>query len=725
MARNSTNVPATTTGQDPRHAAILEEAQKRFARCEAWEGKARSLWKEDVKFAEGDSDNLWQWPDDIRAPRETDSKPIITINKTRQHNLDILNDARQAKVGVKIIPTGGEATYESAEAFMGVVRAIEYRSNADSAYQHGLKHAVQGGIGYWRVMTGYAADDTFDLEIMVRRVKDPLLIYLDPDINEVDGSDMRFAFVTVLVPKDEAKRRYPKYADDLANTSFNGDDTWISPDHVRMAEYWRKVPSKDTLISYMNPLTAERSQARLSEIPAQLRKAILDDEDTKTREITVWKVEAITILGNKVVEEEDWPGIYIPIVRVIGEETCIDGVLDRKGHTRAIKDAQRMFNYNAAAFIEYGALQTKVPWVAPMEAIEDYMDEYWSTANTENHSVLPFNAWDEQGNQLPNPQRPQPPTGAPLYLEGMNVAAEWMRMVSGQYQADMGAPSNERSGKAINERRREGDMATFHYLDHQSTAIRYTGKIFIDLIPKIYDTERVMRYRGEDGNEVAIKIDPKLKGAVDSEQTETDQKVTIFNPNVGRYEVEADVGKSFATKRQEAFEAGTMILSQNQELTSIIGDLVFQAADFPGADEIARRLKRMVPAQALDEGENPQVAALQGQLQQAMDALTTMAKELKDKSVDQLTAQEKNAVAAYDSQTKRLSALKEALGLDPQGLRALVREVIVEAITTSDSGAALMPALSTDNYEDIPETIPQAMGGPAIDGAPPEPPPAA
>lgn len=714
------------------HAEILKEARDRFKRCEAWEANARKNWKADVKFAEGDSDNLWQWPDDVLTHRETDQKPILTINAVRQHNLDILNDARQAQVGVKIIPTGGEATYESAEAYMGVVRAIEYRSNAETAYQHGLRHAVQGGIGYWRLLTDYAADDSFDLEIMIRRVKDPMLIYLDPDIQEVDGLDAKFAFVTVMVPRDEAERRFPNHKDQLANTTIVGDTGWLTKDKVRIAEYWRRVPTEDTLVAFMNPTTGERAQGLLSEMrqaardsknpeAAALLKMILEDEFTQTRDVTRWKVECVTIVGDEVAEITPWLGIYIPIIRVVGEETVIDGQMDRKGHTRALKDAQRMFNYNASAFIEYGALQTKVPWVGPIEAVEDFMN-YWETANTENHSILPYNSLDEDGNQINAPTRPEAPRSAPLYLEGMNAAAQWMRMASGQHEADLGMPSNERSGKAINERRREGDMATYHYLDHQSIAIRATGKQLIDLIPKVYDTERVLRYKGDDGNEVAIQIDPKLSGAVDTKQVDADQQMTIFNPNVGRYEVEADVGKSFATKRQEAFEAGTQILAQNPELTNIIGDLLFQNADFPGADEIARRLKRLVPPQALDEGANPEVQALQGQLQEAVEALTAMAKQLEDKSADQRTSQEKVAVSGYDAITKRLGAVKEALALDPAGLRQLVREVIMEAIATSDSGAALEPALDVpETYKQIPEVMPAAMGGPAIDGAPPAP----
>lgn len=701
------------------HEKILKEARKRFRRVRDFESTARKRFVDDTKFAEGDSDNLWQWPEDIREPRVDDHRPCLTINKTRQHVLDILNDARQSKVSVKIIATGGQATYDSAQAYMGVVRAIEYRSNADTAYQLALRHAVQGGIGYWRVSVVYEDDDSFNLGLRIRRIKDPLLVYLDPDIDELDGSDAKFGFIADDIPKEEFEAAYPDI--EASSNSEFGDDSWVRDDVIRVAEYWRRVKVKDRLIGYLNPDSGEMVVDRLSRIPEELKQPILSDPNTKMRDIDAYKVESFLIIGDQIEDEVEWLGQYIPIVRVIGEETVIDGQLDRKGHVRALKDAQRMFNYNASGFVEFGALQTRAPWVGPVEAFEDF-ESLWETANTENHSYLPYNGLDEQGNQIASPARTEPPRGAPLFLQGMEAAAEWMRMASGQYQADMGAPSNERSGAAINARQRQGDNATFHYLDHQANAIRFTGKIMIDLIPQIYDTERVLKYQAEDGSDQEIHIDPRKSAsegerpleAVRKEAVEgTEAQRIIFNPNVGRYEVQADVGASFATKRQDAFNAYTQILAQNKELTALIGDLALQYADFPGAEEAARRLKRMVPPQALDESANPEVEGLKQQLGEAQQFIQALSAKLSSLQGDQEVKQEKNAIDAYRAQTDRLAAIKEALGLDASGLLMLVKEVLAESTATSASGAALAGPLHVPDYSEMPEGVPSAMGGPA------------
>lgn len=693
---------------------ILREAKSRFKRAEEWEAKARILWLSDVKFCEGDSDNLWQWPEEVRQPREEDTRPMLTINKTRQHVLDVLNDARQSRVAIKIVPTGGQATYDSAQAYMGVVRAIEYQSNAEAAYQHALKHAMQGGWGYWRVLTEYVSNDTFDKKIVIRRVQDPLMVYLDPDINEADGSDANWGFVAVKMPREEFKVKHPKYKDMRASTEF-GAQSWVDENHVIVAEYWRRVQKPDKLLAYMNPVTGKKVMGRYSQIPKHLRAMILADENTQSRDIFDFGIEWFKLVGDEIAEELEWEGIYVPLVRVIGEETIIDNVLDRKGHVRALKDPQRMFNYNASGFVEHGALQTKVPYVTPAAAIEENQAD-WEEANTRNFAVLTYNHRDDDGDIIPPPQRAEAPKPSALYIEGMNASAEWLRMASGQYQADMGAPSNERSGAAITARQRQGDIATYHYLDHQSLAIRFTGKILIDLIPKIYDTARVLKYKGEDGTEQEIHLDPEQPQAVQTEKLDESSERTIFNPTVGEYDVESDVGPSFQTKRQDAWAAYTQILAQNKELTSVIGDLALQFADFPGADEAARRLKRMVPAQALDESGDPQIAALKQQISQAEQFIQMLSQKLKDKTGDTTAKHDKNSIDAYRAQSDRLGVLKEALGLDKQGLLVLVREVLEEAQATSAGGGALSHVA-----EPVPEAedIHPAFGGQQQAPAPP------
>jgi len=180
--------------EDPK-AKIVAEAKERFARCEEAESDFRKRFVEDLKFANGDADNGWQWPDQIRNAREGDQRPCLTINKTRQHNLQIINDAKQNKPSVKTLPVDGDADIEIAKILDGIIRHIEYNSHAEIVYDTATEFAVQGGIGYWRVVTEYAHDGSFDQEIFLRRVKNPLTVYLDPDIESADGSDAKYAFV--------------------------------------------------------------------------------------------------------------------------------------------------------------------------------------------------------------------------------------------------------------------------------------------------------------------------------------------------------------------------------------------------------------------------------------------------------------------------------------------------------------------------------------------------
>ena len=168
---------------------ILIRALRRLKRCEDWEATFRDNFRMDVKFANGDSYNNYQWPQPVAVRMQQDATPMLTINKTKQHNLQIINDAKQNKPGVLVRPVGGEASFDAAQVFEGVIRHIEYISNAEQAYDTATTTQVEGGIGYWRVVTDYVGENTFDQDLFVRRIRDPLSVYLDPDIKETDGSD--------------------------------------------------------------------------------------------------------------------------------------------------------------------------------------------------------------------------------------------------------------------------------------------------------------------------------------------------------------------------------------------------------------------------------------------------------------------------------------------------------------------------------------------------------
>lgn len=645
---------------------IVSEAKKRFAFCETWESHARQMYVEDYKFGHGDSDNQAQWPNQLLTSREVDQKPTLTVNKTRIHCLQIVNDAKQNKAGIVVHPTTNEATYEAAEVFEDVVRHIEYESRAQQAYDKAAYNMVFGNVGYCRVVTEYASQissekelDRFaindDQNIYIRGIPDPLTVYMDPDAKEADKSDSEFAFVFDDMSKDKFEREYPGHEDAMAASSLGSYDSWVGPDHVRVAEYWRRKHKKVRLVSVIDPATGERRTTAKENVNPDLIKAIRKDPDWdyRERDLDIVTVQCFKIAGSKIVDRYEWAGQWIPIVPAIAEEVVIDGQMDRKSHVRYLKDPQRMYNYNTSAEVEFGALQTKTPYVGPAAAFEGY-EEYYASANVQNLGFLPYKHRDDEGEIIPAPKRENPPTGSPVFLKGMEVAQVEMMMASGQYQSSFGQNENATSGKAINERQRQGDNATYHFVDGLAIMIRQLGRIVVDLIPHIYDTQRVLRIRGEDGTTKNITVDPQAQEAVQKEQAQQREQVAlIFNPNIGKYAVEADVGPSFATRRQEAWNAIIQILTQSPQLIPLVGDLLFQNADFPGADEIAQRLRRMAPPQALGEAADPQTTELQGRMDQLMGLVEKLNLQLADKTAE-------TNIKAFDALTKRLQAIGNA-----------------------------------------------------------------
>lgn len=665
---------------------ILIEAKARFHRAKEFEDDFRKLFVDDIKFCNADSDNGYQWPDAIRRQRQDDAKPLLTINKTRQHALMVINEAKENRPSVRVNAVGGDASYDSAQVYEGVIRHIEYQSNAADAYDTALSYQVEGGIGYWRVVTDYAGDDSFDQEIFIRRIRNPMAVVLDQDIKEVDGSDAKFGFIFDDMRREDFDREYPRYKDIVGSGGFGDYDEWCTKDTVRVAEYYYVSYEKDTLIALplpdgqggMRVETVKLSELR--ESMPELAKVAMEDKTIQRRTIQNPTVEWCLIAGDTIVERSRWAGTTIPIVRVVGEEKIIDGKLDRKGHVRNLKDPQRMYNYWSSSAVEHVALQTKTPYLADARAIEGF-ESIWETANTQNHSYLPYNSVDEQGQPIMPPSRQESPQMSAGYIQGMQAAAEEMKMVSGQNDALMGAPTQEIAGVAIQRRQKQAGRSTMHFRDNLAKAIRYTGKILIDIIPKIYDTPRTIRILAEDGSDDSVQIDPNQQAPMVErpKQDGTEGVDRAFNPAMGKYEVIADSGPSYGTKRDEAFDAMTAIAAQNPSFLGIAGDLYMRAADFPMADELAERFKNSIPPNILGEGPSPelqeaqaQIQQLQAQLQAAMQAAADNDQKAEDKAM-------KNEIDAFRATTDRLEALLEKL--DPVQAALMAQQAVTAALS--------------------------------------------
>ena len=674
-------------------AEILREAKARFERCVGWESAWRDRALFDTKFANADAHNGWAW--DTNVKNERGNRPTLTYNQVRVHNLLVVNDARQNKAQIKVTPTGGRASYEAAQVFSGIIRRIEYQSKAVDAYSTATYHQVESGIGYVRVETDYVDGQSFDLDLFIRRIADPRSVYMDPDAKLYDKSDANFAFVFEDIPRDRYEEEFGK-EDNVAPVTLDHSDGWNDKDHVRIAEYWRRNLNNETI-----HLLSDGTTVRDSDIPAELRDQV-KPMIVKSREVAEPEIEWFKLAGDKVIDREEWPGKYIPIVPFIGEETVIEDEMDRKGHTRSQIDAQRIYNYWASAAVEQVALQTKTPYVARVDAITG-REEQWATANTKNWSVLVYNGLDEANQPIPPPARVEPPAMAQAYIQGMNIAREDLRAVTGQYQAEQGMPSNERSGIAIQQRQRQSEQITYHYVDNQAKGIRQIGRILLDLIPKVYDVRRVVMTLAEDGDESKVVVDPQAPEAhqqvaqgpdgmpapvtpgqaqQQQEDPERPDPTVIFNPNVGTYDVEADVGPSYGTQRQEAANAFSQIMQQNPAAFQIVGDFWATNSDFPGADELADRLKRGLPPQ-YKAGPDPQVMAITQQAQQmqqqAQQLLGKADAEIAGLKAQLVHAQEQAKdksdeleIDMYNAESNRLKAIG---AVDPMLVQMIARQL--------------------------------------------------
>jgi hypothetical protein len=699
---------------------IIARAKGRFKRCQEWEGEFRTRFSDDIKFLYADSDNHDQWPASIRAQRQLDSRPMVTVNKTHTHWLHVVNQGRENKASIKVIATGGNASYESSQIYTQVARRIEYASDAQSAYDIARGFQVGGGIGYVRVVTDYSDENGFDQEIFIRPVPDPLSVYMDPMIKQKDGSDAKFAFVYDEIDRDDFENRYPN-VDLGSDFDVSMSSGWVSSKTVRLAEYYEVEETTEWAFAVPDG-NGDMTFVRESEIDPSVVKLYLtaavqgDDEDLEVtveiqkRKVKKRQVKWYLLAGNHIIDRRDWPGKTIPIVRFIGEEVILNGKMDRKGLVRYMKDAQRMYNYNTSGQIEFGALQSKTPYIGPIEAIEGH-ENYWTTANRENHAYLPFNHMDENGNPVAPPQRQQPPVASEAFSVGIQNAQVEMMMASGQYESTFGAQSQELSGRALERRKSQGERATFHYLENESCAKRYLGKIIIDLAPKIYDTKRVIRIMAEDGEEQEITVDPSLTGPIEEQENSLENKTaTLFNPAMGAYDVVAEVGPNFETRRQEAFEAMKEMIVGVPQLAQVIGDLFVSQGDFPSADRIAERMRNWIPAEIRGDGPSQQEQHLMQQNQELMQMVQQMGAELQSKKnmeslakqeieqktldhlAERMEADKRVLLDAFKAETDRLKAVQAAAS--PEAMAPVVMQAVLDALAARSPTAMAEDGIS-------------------------------
>jgi hypothetical protein len=533
---------------------------------------------------------------------------------------------------------------------------------------------------------------------------------MDPMIQDPTGADARWCFVTEDLTKAEYERMYPDAAPISTLMSLGvGDQSiaqWIGENTVRIAEYFYIEYEKHTLNLYPGNQTAFTGTPEDKMLREMFGKPI------RTREADRKKVKWCKINGYDILEEREWAGTYIPVVRVVGNEFEVDGQMYVSGLVRNAKDAQRMYNYWVSQEAEMLALAPKAPFIGYGGQFEGY-EQQWKTANTNNWPYLEVNpdVTDGQGAVLPLPQRAQPPMASSGLLQAKAGAAEDIKSATGQYNASLGMTSNERSGKAILARQREGDIGTYHYVDNLARAIRHIGRQLVDLIPKIYDTERIARIIGEDGEPDTVKMNPMqeepVKRIVDQEGNLIEK---IYNPAVGKYDVRVITGPGYATKRQEALESMAQLLQGNPQLWQVAGDLFVKNMDWPGAQDLAKRFKKTIDPKVLADEDDPALAAANQQMEAMAAEMENMFQMLQNvnQSMEAREMQIKQFEAdikAYQAETQRISAVQA--GMSEQQIQDIAMGVVAAAMESNDN--MVMMTEQREMPEMQPEMQPEMM----------------
>lgn len=694
---------------------ILKEAMDEFKAAEEAESENRKLSLEDVRFARLNE----HWPDKVRKQREIEGRPCLTIPKLPAFIRQVVNDARQNKPAIKTHPVDDKADVKTAEIYNGLIRNIEYISDADVAYDTGVECAVDRGVGYWRVDIDYANDDTFDLDILIKRISNPFAVYRDPSSTSADSSDWNTAFFVDKMTKAAFKRSYRGAKKVDWKMDFAGvDSAWIDEDSVMVADWWRREEVQKTVVLLSDGSVIDAD--RLEKIRDLLEPAGLSVKSE--RQVRSLKVRRYKLTGAEVISEDKWPGKYIPIIPVYGDDFDIEGKRYLRSLIHNAKDAQTMFNYWRTTSTELVALAPRVPFLGPKGAFKTDAAK-WQTINTVSHPYVEFDVVPNAPNGgMPMRQSLDSGVAAGALQEALN-ASDDMKAIVGLYDASLGARSNETSGKAIIARQKEGDVSTFHFIDNLTRAIRHTGRVLIDLIPHIYDTPRIVRVLGEDGSqtptpinqEVPVKDEdgnPVMEQAIGPDgqpqmQPVTDEmgqpvvdpntgqpqmkpvmkpKTEIYDLTAGKYDLVVSSGPSYTTRREEAATQMGNLIQAFPQAATVVGPEMAKNLDWPGAEEIAKKLEAMtqgaLPPQVqkqIDDGmkqmqslkqENEQLKAdksdkiAEVQANEQIEQMKIASNERIEK--DKVASQERIAIATANFKAALAARQQAALGMQQQ-----------------------------------------------------------
>ena len=623
-------------------------AEKQYKEAKDYWNDIHQKQSDDLYFLSDNEDAQWNSSD--LATRRESGRPALTIDQLGQFIHQVVNDIRMNTPTIDIIPKG-DGDIKIAEVYKGLIRHIQQESNADSVYDNAVEFSIKSSMGYIRVDHDFEDNESFDQKLIIKPCINPQGIFFDPNSIELDGSDMDWALVLEDITKDKFHEQYP----DFQPVSFGEEKGYRNGnvDMVTVAEYFYKDKEE-----YELGLLQDGTTEKVRE----------DGEYVAKRKTTKSIITRCKLSGQEILEETTFPGEYIPVVPVYGEMVWANGERNVLSLIRKSKDAQRLYNYWRSLETELLMKQPNSPWLAAEGQVEDFQQDW---TNPEKSTVLRYKTTDSQGNPAPSPQRVAPPTIPTGIVNASRETVDDIKATMGMYGASIGQRSNETSGVAIERRKLEGDVATFHFGDNLVKSITQVGRIIVSAIPFIYDTPRILTIIGEEEDTSTVGVN----GAVIEDQED------IIDLSQGKYSVKVTTGAPFTTQRQESATAMREIVNASPQLMEVMGDLLFKYSDFPGAQAIEKRIKKTMPPEITQE-EGDEASQEQMVIQQLQQQMQQMQQALESKDQEE---QRKNEVeiAKIENDRARLDIESSKVAIEEQKSKAEIilknRELDIKA----------------------------------------------
>jgi hypothetical protein len=568
---------------------IAKEAREAIQQSFEYDRENRREAMADLRFIAG-----FQWDDAARAERK--GKPTITINRSQQFLRQVSNPIRQNMPVLKV-ETDGEQGDTDPELANGMLRRIQYNSSAAHVYAHATEHAVGCGIGWFRVATQYADDDSFNQEILIKRVFNPLTVFPDPGAMEPDRSDMTWCLVSEPMPTEAFKLKYPDAVVDGMDkpdiSSGVNSIVWGSADWVRVAEYWKKSETADEILLLRTGDTVRKSTLNKDQI-AFLKANSLIENSRPAKSHTV----TMTLVSGKEQLEDPYecPCKFIPLIPVIGGEVPLDEGVYRHGVIRFQREPQQLQNYFLSVAAEKLGQQPKTPYLVTQKMIGKFKS-LWDNANRDSTPYLPYepdpSAPGARPERVPTPELPAG------FVQFAQLMADFQKDTTSVYDASLGNRSNETSGVAIDARTEQASQATFHFVDNLEHSLEHLGRVLLDMMPKVYDTQRTMKLQTDDDREKEVTINQEMMQF---------GGMPIRNNDVTRMKynsVRVVLGPSYASRKQQTVQQLTQLIQVMPQVGAVAGDIIAKNLDFEGSEQLAERLRMLLPPQIM-QAENPE-----------------------------------------------------------------------------------------------------------------------